>query len=160
MIMEYYSNGSLESYLRANRTNERKPDKFKMFGWMAEISSGMEFLSASKIVHRDLSTRNVLLDENFHAKICDFGLSRQLYESTSYLQKGSDPMAWQWLPIEAIFHSTFTTKSDVWSFGVLCWEILTLGEEPFAGEKWGKEFIDKLKMGHRLPRPAGCSQKW
>ena len=97
----------------------------------------MEFISKKHIYHGDLATRNILLTDQFVAKVSDFGLSQRLYQSippnTPYSgDVGCVKLPMKWLALEVLMHGQATTKSDVWSYGVLVWEILNFGEEPYS----------------------------
>ncbi|ODN00447.1 Vascular endothelial growth factor receptor 3 [Orchesella cincta] len=127
-------------------------DIFQLLRWCIQIAEGMEFLESRKVIHSDLATRNVLLDEKFEAKISDFGLSKQLYCYTQYVKK-RQALPWRYLSIESIKNMEFSSQSDVWGYAVLCWEIFTLGEKPYPGVVWSDQFIRNLEEGMRLPKP-------
>ncbi|KXJ11163.1 Fibroblast growth factor receptor [Exaiptasia diaphana] len=109
-------------------------------------------------VHRDLAARNVLLTENVRAKIADFGLSRDVYERGFYQKTSQGKLPVRWMAIEAIQQMVFTTQSDVWSYGVVLWEIETGGKMPYGGLKM-KELLNHLKKGQRLQRPITCKEE-
>ena len=91
----------------------------------------MEFLSSRSIYHGDLACRNILLTENLVAKISDFGLSRRLYDKQSSDVKSDDDLPFRWSAIEVLNMQNYSLQSDIWSFGVVLWEIFQLGKEPF-----------------------------
>ncbi len=95
--------------------------------WCMDIIKGMEYLASKNVLHGDLATRNVLLCKNMRAKLCDFGLSRRLYEYTSYMKSNVEPLPWRWMAPESLCCWEFNEKTDVWAFGVTCWEICTYG---------------------------------
>lgn len=137
IIIEYCCFGSLRSYLRLSRKLEESGDlnidgvepvtakDVLSFSW--QICKGMAYLADIKLVHRDLAARNVLLAEGKVCKISDFGLTRDVYEDDAYLKKSKDRVPVKWMSPESLADHVYTTKTDVWSFGVVGWEIITLG---------------------------------
>ncbi|CAL8324386.1 unnamed protein product [Boreogadus saida] len=118
-----------------------------------QVARGMEFLSSRKCIHRDLAARNVLLSEDQVVKICDFGLARELYRDPHYVRTGDARLPLKWMSPEAIFDKVFTAQSDVWSYGVLLWEIFSLGAAPYPGLHIDEEFCHRLKAGTRMRAP-------
>ncbi|XP_029465336.1 proto-oncogene tyrosine-protein kinase receptor Ret isoform X1 [Rhinatrema bivittatum] len=178
LIVEYAKYGSLRSFLRESRkvgpsyvgsdTNRNSsyldnPDERALtmgdlisFAW--QISRGMQYLAEMKLVHRDLAARNVLVAEGRKMKISDFGLSRDVYEEDSYVKRSKGRIPVKWMAIESLFDHIYTTQSDVWSFGVLLWEIVTLGGNPYPGIA-PERLFNLLKTGYRMERPENCSEE-
>uniref|UniRef100_A0A452H3Y9 Vascular endothelial growth factor receptor 1 n=1 Tax=Gopherus agassizii TaxID=38772 RepID=A0A452H3Y9_9SAUR len=124
-----------------------------LISYSFQVARGMEFLSSRKCIHRDLAARNVLLSENNVVKICDFGLARDIYKNPDYVRKGDARLPLKWMAPESIFDKIYNTKSDVWSYGVLLWEIFSLGASPYPGVQIDEDFFSRLKEGTRMRAP-------
>jgi len=140
-------------------SNSRNIKESQLFKWAEEICQAMIYLSEKKVVHGDLAARNVLLTSTLTAKVTDFGLSRRLYSSPEYIKTSKDPMPWRWMAIESLKHMTFTSMSDVWSYGITIWEIFGLGDAPYGGLGWRSDFTNMLSEGLRPQKPANCSDE-
>lgn len=166
LVVEYCELGSLKSYLRSIRTQE--PDYInaacefyseyasQLMSFSYQISKGMQYLSGIKLVHRDLATRNILISAEKVIKISDFGMTKDIYEENAYKKKGQGRIPVKWMAPESLYHLTYTAKSDVWSFGVLLWEIATLGATPYPGIP-AERMFNLLQEGYRMCRPETCS---
>ncbi|XP_041863681.1 platelet-derived growth factor receptor beta-like isoform X4 [Melanotaenia boesemani] len=121
-----------------------------------QISQAMEFLSFRKCVHRDLAARNVLICDGKLVKVCDFGLARDLLKHQDYIVRGNSFLPLKWMSPESIFQNIYSFQSDVWSFGVLLWEIFSLGGRPYSDFPLTQVFSSALKNGLRLDRPENA----
>jgi hypothetical protein len=130
----------------------------QLIRFCAQVSSGMKYLHSKKVCHRDLAARNILLDETKVAKIADFGLARDLHEHYYYKRKSESPIPVKWMAPETLFDRKFYQNSDIWSYGVLMWEIFTLGGNPYPSVPVEKLF-DYLKEGNRMSKPMYCDNE-
>ncbi|KAI6655778.1 hypothetical protein LOD99_1920 [Oopsacas minuta] len=123
-----------------------------------QVASGMQHLAERGCIHRDIAARNILLTDKFVCKIADFGMSRRLQtESDYYKVKGSNKLPVKWSAPEAVFFKRFTLKSDVWSYGMLLYEIWSVGRQPWPYED-NRSTVEKMARGVNLPPPSGCSR--
>ena len=123
-----------------------------------QIAAGMEYLSGHHYVHRDLAARNCLVGENLTVKISDFGLSRDIYAADYYRVQSKSLLPVRWMPPESILYGKFTTESDVWSFGVVLWEIYSYGLQPYYGYS-NQEVIEMIRSRQLLPCPEDCPSR-
>uniref|UniRef100_A0A8D2Q641 Fibroblast growth factor receptor n=1 Tax=Varanus komodoensis TaxID=61221 RepID=A0A8D2Q641_VARKO len=168
VLVEYASKGNLREYLRARRPPGmdysfdtcKLPEEqltFKDFVSAAyQVARGMEYLASQKCIHRDLAARNVLVTEDNVMKIADFGLARDVHNIDYYKKTTNGRLPVKWMAPEALFDRVYTHQSDVWSFGVLLWEIFTLGGSPYPGVPV-EELFKLLREGHRMDKPANCT---
>ncbi|XP_051945617.1 fibroblast growth factor receptor 2 isoform X3 [Xyrauchen texanus] len=170
VIVEYASKGNLREYLRARRPPgmeysydiARVSDETLTFKDLVsctyQVARGMEYLASQKCIHRDLAARNVLVTESNIMKIADFGLARDVHNIDYYKKTTNGRLPVKWMAPEALFDRVYTHQSDVWSFGVLMWEIFTLGGSPYPGIPV-EELFKLLKEGHRMDMPANCTNE-
>ncbi|XP_061137790.1 tyrosine-protein kinase receptor UFO [Syngnathus typhle] len=157
VILPYMKHGDLHTYLLYSRLGENPvylPSQM-LVRFMTDIARGMEYLSNKNFIHRDLAARNCMLNENMNVCVADFGLSKKIYNGDYYRQGRISKMPVKWIAIESLADRVYTTKSDVWSFGVTMWEIATRGQTPYPGVE-NSEIYDYLRQGNRLKQPPDC----
>uniref|UniRef100_A0A4W3IK66 receptor protein-tyrosine kinase n=1 Tax=Callorhinchus milii TaxID=7868 RepID=A0A4W3IK66_CALMI len=124
-----------------------------------QVAKGMNFLSSKNCIHRDLAARNILLTHGRVAKICDFGLARDIRNDSNYVVKGNARLPVKWMAPESIFDCVYTFESDVWSYGILLWEIFSLGSSPYPGIPVDNNFYKMIKEGYRMLNPEFASEE-
>ncbi|MGH0191452.1 UNVERIFIED_CONTAM: hypothetical protein FKN15_061432, partial [Acipenser sinensis] len=157
VILPFMKYGDLHSFLLHSRLNE-SPQFLPLqtlLRFMIDIALGMEYLSSKNFLHRDLAARNCMLRNDMTVCVADFGLSKKIYSGDYYRQGRIAKMPVKWIAIESLADRVFTTKSDVWAFGITMWEIATRGMTPYPGVQ-NHEIYDYLLQGHRLKQPADC----
>uniref|UniRef100_A0A671T5J3 Tyrosine-protein kinase receptor n=1 Tax=Sinocyclocheilus anshuiensis TaxID=1608454 RepID=A0A671T5J3_9TELE len=166
MVFEYMKHGDLNKFLRAHGPDavlmadgqvqqQAELTQSQMLHIAQQIAAGMVYLASQHFVHRDLATRNCLVGENLLVKIGDFGMSRDVYSTDYYRVGGHTMLPIRWMPPESIMYRKFTTESDVWSLGVVLWEIFTYGKQPWY-QLSNNEVIECITQGRVLQRPRTC----
>ncbi|XP_007458315.1 PREDICTED: inactive tyrosine-protein kinase 7 isoform X4 [Lipotes vexillifer] len=163
MVLEYVDLGDLKQFLRISKSKDEKlksqPLSTKQkVALCTQVALGMEHLSNNRFVHKDLAARNCLVSAQRQVKVSALGLSKDVYNSEYYHFR----QAWvplRWMSPEAILEGDFSTKSDVWAFGVLMWEVFTHGEMPHGGQADDEVLADLQAGKARLPQPEGCPSK-
>ncbi|KAG9494526.1 hypothetical protein GDO78_002052 [Eleutherodactylus coqui] len=155
IITEFMENGALDSFLRQN---DGQFTVIQLVGMLRGIAAGMKYLSEMNYVHRDLAARNILVNSNLVCKVSDFGLSRYLQDDTSdptYTSSLGGKIPVRWTAPEAIAYRKFTSASDVWSYGIVMWEVMSFGERPYW-DMSNQDVINAIEQDYRLPPPMDC----
>ncbi|XP_072916044.1 high affinity nerve growth factor receptor-like [Hemitrygon akajei] len=169
MVFEYMKHGDLNRFLRCQGPDapmlgsgsEQTLGPLKMPQLLhiaQQIAAGMVYLASLHFVHRDLATRNCLVGEGMMVKIGDFGMSRDIYSTDYYRVGGCTMLPIRWMPPESIMYRKFTAESDIWSFGVVLWEIFTYGKQPWY-QLSNTEAIECITQGRVLECPRGCPRE-
>jgi len=157
IAMEYCAKGSLDNLLRSQQESITKLDLLQM---ALQAANGMSYLHHNGIIHRDLSLRNLLVtsgdEHKFFIKVSDFGLSR--FTEGNYYKSSDQVIPVKWTALEALQFGRYSSESDVWSFGILLWEIYSFGMIPYPGLSNG-EIVDQLSSGYRMKPPKECPQE-
>ncbi|XP_053463654.1 ephrin type-A receptor 5 isoform X6 [Nycticebus coucang] len=153
IVTGYMENGSLDTFLKKN---DGQFTVIQLVGMLRGIAAGMQHLSDMGYVHRDLAARNILINSNLVCKVSDFGLSRVLEDDpeAAYTTRGGK-IPIRWTAPEAIAFRKFTSASDVWSYGIVMWEVVSYGERPYW-EMTNQDVIKAVEEGYRLPSPMDC----
>uniref|UniRef100_A0A8C3BPL6 Tyrosine-protein kinase receptor n=1 Tax=Cairina moschata TaxID=8855 RepID=A0A8C3BPL6_CAIMO len=164
LILELMEGGDLLSYLRGARKQKLQSSLLTVTDLLdicLDICKGCVYLEKTHFIHRDLAARNCLVSEKGYescsrvVKIGDFGLARDIYKNDYYRKRGEGLLPVRWMAPESLIDGVFTNRSDVWSFGVLMWEILTLGQQPYPGLS-NMEVLHHVRSGGRLESPSNC----
>ncbi|RZF46497.1 hypothetical protein LSTR_LSTR009279 [Laodelphax striatellus] len=159
VVMELMALGDLKMFLRSARDSRVRPPPSNktVLQIAAQIADGMAYLESKKFVHRDLAARNCMVAEDMTVKIGDFGMTRDIYETDYYRKGNKGLLPIRWMAPESLGDGIFTSLSDVWSYGVVLWEISTLAEQPYQG-KSNEEVLTYVLAGNSLQAPLFCSE--
>ncbi|XP_057313104.1 fibroblast growth factor receptor 2-like [Hydractinia symbiolongicarpus] len=167
VILEYCPHGNLLNFLRGKRETfqpvwaKHETDMKDEFTYIdlvmivMQVAKGMDFLQSQKCVHRDLAARNILVGDDYIMKIADFGLARDIYKNEFYLKETTGLLPVKWMAPESLFDKVYTAMSDVWSYGILLWEVFALGGSPYPGLPT-EDLFSFLEKGKRMDPPEMC----
>nr|AGC25443.1 insulin-like receptor protein tyrosine kinase isoform A [Strongyloides stercoralis] len=167
VVMEMMEKGNLRDFLRTHRPNSEDnvdnkpvPSSQKLTNWAAQIADGMAYLESRKFCHRDLAARNCLVHRDETVKIGDFGMARDIYYHEYYQPTGKRLIPVRWMAQESLKDGKFSIKSDIWSYGIVLYEMLTLAQQPYAGLDNPDVFEYIVNSRRILSRPQGCADFW
>ncbi|XP_029176509.1 ALK tyrosine kinase receptor-like isoform X2 [Nylanderia fulva] len=161
IVLELLAGGDLKNFLREERPRPDRPTSLTMLDLIMcgyDVANGCKYMEEARFIHRDIAARNCLLTTKAPGrtvKIADFGMARDIYRSDYYRKGGKAMLPIKWMPPESFLDGIFTTKTDVWAFGVLLWEIMSFGYMPYTGCA-NREVMSMVTTGGRLEKPAGC----
>uniref|UniRef100_A0A3B3RXH6 Receptor protein-tyrosine kinase n=1 Tax=Paramormyrops kingsleyae TaxID=1676925 RepID=A0A3B3RXH6_9TELE len=153
LVTQLMPYGCLLDYVKENKDNVGSQC---LLNWCVQIAKGMSYLEERHLVHRDLAARNVLVKNPQHVKITDFGLAKLLSTDEKEYHADGGKVPIKWMALESILHRTYTHQSDVWSYGVTVWELMTFGTKPYDGIP-ASDIAEVLEKGERLPQPPICT---
>uniref|UniRef100_A0A3B5MKY8 Receptor protein-tyrosine kinase n=1 Tax=Xiphophorus couchianus TaxID=32473 RepID=A0A3B5MKY8_9TELE len=153
LITQLMPYGCLLDYVKEKKDNIGSQH---LLNWCVQIAKGMNYLEERHLVHRDLAARNVLVKTPHHVKITDFGLAKLLNADEKEYHADGGKVPIKWMALESILNRTYTHQSDVWSYGVTVWELMTFGTKPYDGIP-ASEIAGILEKGERLPQPPICT---
>ncbi|ESO08015.1 hypothetical protein HELRODRAFT_133636, partial [Helobdella robusta] len=155
VVLPFMANGDLRSYVKDKK---RSFTARQLLHLAQQVAEGMSYLASLNFIHRDLAARNCMIDDKSQVKVADFGLSHQLHDSEYYSSKNRKAkLPIKWMALESLENYVFTVKSDVWSFGVLLWELMTRGVTPYPDVDVF-ETRNYLASGRRLYKPKFCPE--
>ncbi|KAH8298472.1 hypothetical protein KR044_005153 [Drosophila immigrans] len=161
IVLELLAGGDLQKFLRENRNTPERPSLLAMKDLLfcaLDVAKGCRYMESKRFIHRDIAARNCLLSSKGPGrvvKIADFGMSRDIYRSDYYRKGGKAMLPIKWMPPEAFLDGIFTSKTDVWSFGILLWEVFSLGRSPYPGQH-NTQVMELVVRGGRLGSPTEC----
>ncbi|EDV42271.1 uncharacterized protein Dana_GF17093 [Drosophila ananassae] len=167
VILEFVNRGKLQTYLRSSRAERHYGNTHgksniltscDLTSFMYQVAKGMDYLTSRGIIHRDLAARNILISDDHTCKVADFGFARDVITSKIYERKSEGKLPIRWMATESLYDNIFSVKSDIWSFGILMWEIVTLGSTPYPGIS-AADVMRKVRDGYRLEKPEHCRRE-
>ncbi|XP_065370249.1 fibroblast growth factor receptor homolog 1 [Calliphora vicina] len=169
VIVEFAPHGNLKDFLNKNRPGKEYDKEGNLtspqhhltekhlISFAFQIARGMEYLASRRCIHRDLAARNVLVSDDYVMKIADFGLARDIQDTDYYRKNTNGRLPIKWMAPESLQEKFYDSQSDVWSYGILLWEIMTFGAQPYPTIMSAEELYSYLMSGQRMEKPAKCS---